>query len=283
MFECSQEMSPTQGADAAVSEAEFPWAHVLSHLPQNKTICRGILGPSVATQGDGPFDESEFDDFLLACDIRVRFVVDGDQPPPPVVVFGREGWDEGNVDHLRQQTSGENVHVFSQELVIASMALGRSIFDVYDDITDLLTGHPALERFYFYEPDIEAVTFPAPMPALTNDSTPTLVVDFDTGAWPASGVLGEMGYRVGRNGLSAIARREVLDDVLAVELVASSSAANSYVDEWGPPSSRLRLQKMVNSIAAFARNARRRSADYSEAISDWESDLEWLRAVYGSS
>lgn len=265
-----------------LSGAQFPWEHVLPYLVRNRTICRGVLGPVVATQGDGPYDESAFDDFLLACDIQVRVVVDADELPPTVAVFGREGWDQDDVDHLWNQTSGENIRVYSQELVVASMALGCSIFDMYDDVADLVAGHSALERFYLDEPDVEEVAFPNSPPAVAANSAPTLIVNFDTGAWPVSGVLGEMGYRVGRNGLTANARHEVLDGVLAVELVAASPAAESYVGEWGPPSSRLRLQKVVNSIAAFARNARRRSADYSEAIADWESDLDWLRAVYGN-
>lgn len=251
-----------------MSAALFPWAFVLPHLSTNKTICRGILGPFVATQGDGPFEESDFDNFLLACDIEVRFVVNGDAPPPPVVVLGREGWEEDHVDYLQRQANGANIQVYSQELVIASMTLGRSIFDIYDDVADLVAGHPALERFYFNEPDLEQVAFPDPPDIEIDNSTRTLLVNFDTGAWPVSGVLGEMGYRVGRNGLTPGARHEILDEVLAVELVAASHAADTYVAEWGPPSSRRRLQKMVNSIASFARNARRRSADYSEAIAD---------------
>lgn len=177
----------------------------------------------------------------------------------------------------------ENILVYSQELVIASLAIGSSIFDHHDgEIADLIDDHPALERFYLYVPEPEGVAYPNPVSAAPESAHPTLLVNFDTGAWPASGVLGEMGYRVGKNGLIAAARHKILDEVLTVELVAASAAANGYVREWGPPGSRWRLRKMVNSIAAFARNARRRSADYSEAIADWESDLEWMRATYGN-
>jgi len=260
----------------------FPWVQVLPHLTQNKTICRGILGPVVATQGDGPYDEAEFDDFLSACGIQVRFVDDGDTPPS-VAIFGREEWVEDDVDTLWEQTSGENVLVYSQELVIASLTIGSSIFDHHDgEITDLIDGHPALERFYLYVPEPASVSYPDPVSTVHEDSHPTLLVSFDTGAWPTSGVLSEMGYRVGKSGLIAAARHKILEDVLTVQLVAASAAANAYVREWGRPASRWRLQKMVNSIAAFARNARRRSADYSEAIADWESDLEWLRVTYGN-
>lgn len=108
-----------------------------------------------------------------------------------------------------------------------------------------------------------------------------LVVDFDTGSWQPTGVLSEMGYKVGKQGLGTMARREILRQVLRVELVAGSADAHDYVREWGPPASGQRLTKMCNSIAAFSRNAQRRNADYSEAIADWEEDLDWLAATYG--
>lgn len=108
-----------------------------------------------------------------------------------------------------------------------------------------------------------------------------MVVDFDTGSWQPEGVLRQMGYKVGKQGLSTAERHEILRQVVAVELVAASPDARDYVREWGPPASRQRLAKMVNSIAAFSRNAQRHNADYSEAIADWEDDLGWLEITYG--
>lgn len=107
-----------------------------------------------------------------------------------------------------------------------------------------------------------------------------LVVDFDTGAWPTSGVLRQMGYNVGKQGLRPVERRKILRQVLHVELVAGSADARNYVHEWGPPASHQRLTKMCNSLAAFSRNAQRQDADYSEAIADWDEDLAWLTATY---
>ncbi len=50
---------------------DFPWQLVLPYLSANKTICRGILGSVVATQGSGPYSEEEFDEFLIDCGIRL--------------------------------------------------------------------------------------------------------------------------------------------------------------------------------------------------------------------
>ncbi|WP_425004481.1 hypothetical protein [Mycolicibacterium sp. S3B2] len=125
-------------------------------------------------------------------------------------------------------------------------------------------------------------------PFLNGDSVNThgsersyrLVISFDTGSWQPTGVLREMGYKVGKQGLSTTERREILRRVYSVELVAGSADAQGYVREWGPPASTARLAKMVNSIAAFSRNAKRRNTDYSEAIADWEEDLDWLTETY---
>jgi len=94
------------------------------------------------------------------------------------------------------------------------------------------------------------------------------------------GVLSEMGYRVGRtNGLPDGARRRILDEAYSFDV--------PYIDdenmvEWNSPKTPFRLRKMANSIAAFARNAkRRRDADrLAEAIADWESDLAYLKMRY---
>ncbi|MEN4447992.1 hypothetical protein [Mycobacterium sp. SM3041] len=254
--------------------SELPWTSLLDLLALNKTICRGILGSVVGTQGSGPFDESGFDDFLLACGVQVRLV--SGEIQPPVVIFGREFWDEEDVDTLRAE---RHLRVYSQEMVVASMAIGRDILDhLGDELDDFVRGHPALERFYGYM-DAE-VDLPAPS-ALSANSQRKLLVSFDSGLWPSAGILSTMGYRVGRNGLRDAARRSILSEVMGVEIVAASPAANDYVDEWGEPGSSRRLKKMANAIAAFARNARKRSGDFSVAIEAWEADLIWLQLTYG--
>ena len=111
---------------------------------------------------------------------------------------------------------------------------------------------------------------------------PKLIVQFDAGPWPASGVLSEMGYRVGNTkGLSLPDRRHVLRNVVDVELVASSPETGSYIREWGRPGSAERVGKMTRCLYAFIRSAeRRKMADMSGAIADWEADLAWLYEMY---
>ncbi|MCK0173884.1 hypothetical protein [Mycolicibacterium sp. F2034L] len=233
----------------------------------------------MATQGSGPYDENDFDEFLVECGVEVR-TVSGDEAP--IAIFGREMWEEDDIDELWARAGG-NIRVYSQEMVVASIAIGGDVIDLSNgEINDFIDGHPALEPYY-YEAEPDEVIFPGLPPSPVPMPQRKLLVNLDTGAWPTSGVLGEMGYRVGRSGLVDGARKRILAEVLSVELVATSPAAEAYVDEWGPPNSPKRLQKMVNSIAAFARNARRRDADFSEAIADWENDLEWLRVTFSHS
>jgi hypothetical protein len=107
-----------------------------------------------------------------------------------------------------------------------------------------------------------------------------LVVNLDTGSWQATGVLGQMGYHVGKNGVDQRTRRAILTEAVAVQLIAASPDYAEYVGEWGPPHSRKRIVKIRNSITAFARIRGRTKADYAGAIADWKSDLAWLKAEF---
>lgn len=93
------------------------------------------------------------------------------------------------------------------------------------------------------------------------------------------GLLSTLGYQVGTNGLPPDHRRAILDAAFQQPLPALSNAA--YLAEWGAPKSAQRLQKLAESIAAFARNAKRRnSANLHKSIRDWEADLAYLKRRY---
>ena len=73
-----------------------------------------------------------------------------------------------------------------------------------------------------------------------------------------------MGYQVGCNGISAARRRDVLDYVYKQSIPKVNSP--EYMAEWGEPRSGKRLKKLADSLAAFARAARRRQfSDMDEA------------------
>lgn len=101
----------------------------------------------------------------------------------------------------------------------------------------------------------------------------------ETSMGPQRGVLAAIGYHVGRTGLATDIRRRLLDFVFSDELPPVDSEA--YMRTWGAPGSAARLQKLAESLAAFARNAKRRDTDaLLAAIRHWQDDLRYLHDRY---
>jgi hypothetical protein len=102
---------------------------------------------------------------------------------------------------------------------------------------------------------------------------------FDPDDLQEVGVLSLMGYHVGRNGLDKSSRRAILRDAYCGAIPYDPF---TDMDEWGAPNCSVRLKKIANCIATFARNAKKRSNAYSfrYSIEDWESDLEWLKKEF---
>jgi hypothetical protein len=98
--------------------------------------------------------------------------------------------------------------------------------------------------------------------------------------WLIEGMLRFMQYRVGRtNDMPTGLRQMLLAQIFVSHLPPVFPA--DYLQGWGQPGSALRLQKMAESIAAFARNAKRNeSVDLADAITDWEDDLQYLYETY---
>lgn len=92
------------------------------------------------------------------------------------------------------------------------------------------------------------------------------------------GMLGFLGYRVGKKGKPWDQRRELLDRAYSAPLPFINNS--EYLAQWGAARTCRRLQKLAESLAAFARNAKQRSERPVEAISDWEFDLAYLKAHY---
>lgn len=94
------------------------------------------------------------------------------------------------------------------------------------------------------------------------------------------GMLKYLDYQVGRmSGASTPVRHIILDRVFAGHL--PPVFPEDYMQSWGAPSSAARLQKMAESLSAFARNFKRNDADkYADAIRDWEADLRYLHDTY---
>lgn len=96
----------------------------------------------------------------------------------------------------------------------------------------------------------------------------------------AEGILGYLGYHVGKTGESSSARRQtLLSRVFEGSLPPINGA--EYMREWHKAGSAIRLEKMAVSIASAVKSAkRRRDADYGVAIEHWEEDLKYLHRAY---
>lgn len=263
---------------------DFPWAEIYPYLVHNKTVVRGILGPVVATQGSGPYAEEAFDQFLANCGIKVRFLL-GDEPPD-VVVLGTHDWSEDDVHDLLVNCSGD-IRVYSQEMVVASMAVGADIFDFDvegETIRDFIVGHPALEYFHqveFMVPGLAEDDEDEERIQIYQEPVETLPIDVDGSLLPAQGILREMGYRAGKSGLLPHQRREILRRTFEVQLVSTSAEATDYIAEWGDRCSQARFLKMDRVLGGLAANAEKKTKlDMSEAIADWKQDQAWLRKNY---
>ena len=98
--------------------------------------------------------------------------------------------------------------------------------------------------------------------------------------WAAYSPLALLGYKVGKSGLGGLHRQHFLQDFV-MKAVLPINLPSSYLAEWGPTGSKLRLQRTVRHIVF--QKILRESNDpnkYSAAIEDWESDIEFLRHTF---
>jgi hypothetical protein len=102
----------------------------------------------------------------------------------------------------------------------------------------------------------------------------------DSGDWHLIGLLSYLGYHVGAtNGVTPGVRHQILD--LCFEGALPPINGVAYMHDWGPAGTTTRLRKLANELASFARNGKRkRSANLSSAVTDWEADLEYLYRRY---
>ena len=102
--------------------------------------------------------------------------------------------------------------------------------------------------------------------------------------WVTTGILAHFGYHVGRLSQEESERKLCLESILSSSIEKSSDfLCADYVEKWGQPNSMKRLMTLAKTIAALCRNAKRSSNNCEEAISDWESDLSFLREKYYSN
>jgi hypothetical protein len=217
----------------------------------------------VATMGAVPFEDNELDDFFYDSGVGIYIPDENTE----ILVIGREEWREEDLEELLDKRAGKALKVYSQEMFLSYWASGRDPFEDEKIARKFGEGHPALEF-------LSNVGFDWPKTLVAGGDG-----DFNE-ELPSVGVLKHSGYTVGKSGLDERERREVLRYVYSSQLPVVVSV--SYMEEWGKPKSKERLQKMANSVATFCRNEKRKSRPSLLAISDWEDDLQWLHKTFYS-
>jgi len=198
--------------------------------------------------------------------------VGGEVEDPELLVLGRRGHEEGVVESFLNERRGTALRICSQEMLLSWIYTGRDPNRYPKSLPQFIRGHPALERVR----DILEDKWPEPgegMPPVSSgggENTFNTEVD--------KGPLRRVGYHVGETGETIDARREALEDLFTKpQEEFPGTYPLGYLDGWGKPEGGVRLEKMVNSIATFCRNHRRRANASAQAINDWESDLKWLK------
>lgn len=91
------------------------------------------------------------------------------------------------------------------------------------------------------------------------------------------GMLQHLGYKVGHSGMAAYQREEKLSRVMERPLPPIHDA--EYMERWGEPLSKIRLGMLIRSLEAFKNT--KSSKSYNQAVSEWQSDVEFLAEKYG--
>lgn len=160
----------------------------------------------------------------------------------------------------------------SRELANNGNPYSRNAFFAFIDwCEDHGVASPAEEAF----PDETTESLPWP-----TTEAPCGGGSFDSSVFQLEvGILKAIGYTVGATrGLGVDARRKLLRDFYTSSPPLPTD--HPQYDEWASPKSSSRLLKLANTIAAHVRNAKRRRQRPEIAISEWESDLAFLKGAF---
>ncbi|MDC0067609.1 hypothetical protein OAL10_02280 [Gammaproteobacteria bacterium] len=98
---------------------------------------------------------------------------------------------------------------------------------------------------------------------------------------PKKGLLSTMHYHVGMEATPEPKRRLILDQILTKNVPFVPPP--SYMDEWGEPRTQERmrkLEKVIKELVNDAQHRRGKGKDFEKAISEWQSDLDYIRKNY---
>lgn len=228
-----------------------------------------------AVVGKGPFRRGKMQSYLWNLDVETRYLRDIGEPE--VLVLGRswiEDQEKRQTKQLLRRRRGETLRICSQEMILAWSMTGIDPNERPHTARTFVEGHPALEMV---RAEIGG-RWPGtdPIPGGGDDTYE---------AERTESPLIRIGYRVGRTkGKPKDKRQQLLRMAFAMDLSTfPGDYPSEYIKKWGPARSGQRLERMALHIAGRCRSFRKNeSGDFSDAIADYENDLEWLQETFYS-
>ena len=100
------------------------------------------------------------------------------------------------------------------------------------------------------------------------------------GSAPETGLLSTLKYHVGQDATPAPKRRMILDQILMRNIPFVPPP--SYMEQWGDPMTDKRLKKLKTVLQQliYQKGESARGRDYEKAVSEWQSDLEYVEENY---
>lgn len=254
-------------------ELPFP-----GHTPFNSPVMRDwffsksteptAVDLHVACIGNGPFEQTEFENFLRSRGIvcTEATAISGN------LILGRDDWAEDEIDEFIDLHEGKRLRIFSQEMFLAFLALNSDPFDATPDVLAAFrAGHDGLKFVSDGWPGwVQTETFVRyDRRSSSRSQTPNYNV-------PQS-PLPLLGYKVGQTGVDEEARRDALRQAFEDSLHAVETF--EYMEQWGEPGTPRRLRRIAEHLASLIRT-RSGNPKFSEAIKDWTSDLKWLKETF---
>lgn len=221
----------------------------------------------VVTTGSSPFEEVEFDNFLIENNIHPYFP----SKELKVMVIGSEDWDEYTIIEMFKLHANRKLKIYTQEMFISYLFTGH---DPLKAPTNILKQFLENHNSYLY---LKKLGFDWELQIAPRQ----INIYLDTYLNLEKYLLPIMGYFVGKDGLSKYQRQRFLSDTFEKELPQIQNISKKYLREWGNPFSPQRLKKIAYSIAILCKNAKKKSKlEITQPLKDWEEDLVWLYKKY---
>lgn len=229
----------------------------------------GLDWSRVATVGFGPLRVEMMDSLLSNKGMTPCF--HGDESAS-VLIVGRDGWTEQNVEDQIEARAGNSLRIYSQEMAMLALLTGYDPYELDDEtLNEFGAGHPALEFLMKHE-----FTWPIVTQGWSD-------IHVDAEEWHNRSPLTAMGYHVGmRSHLTTKDRRSLLENIYRGRLIFPADFSPFEQREWGCPGSKNRLEKIATHIARqiALRDSR---PNFEVAVDEWQSDLDWMKDEFYQS